>query len=440
MTHNYGAVLQLVLDTTGLGQFGLAVRLDISQSTLSRLIKGQQSLTDITKITKLLTNLEVPAEISPVRLPDALHPTAIPEPAWDDPAIVAADTAALRTTNASPEALHHIECALHAIIARYETEGPAGPSRPADRALTLRQRVRGLLAGQQPASHRMALYRLAARISAVLGYMAVNRGQHQHAEAYTTEAIDLATDIDDIPTRMWAMGTHSLNAYYQRQFSQAAQWADDGIALDPTNPQSIRLLSNGTARALARMGDHAGADRAIGTAQELASRHNVVNGLTPCIALDAYGVTRTLANVITAYVALGDTQAVETYAADIGAEVDGSTSDWSRALVTLDQATVHVTGGQPDLEHAMHLGRRVLTIDGPVILSVVQRAMDLGHSAQRWADLPVVRDYHDALREWAQTPRVRDLTISATMPPASRTHHREAHRGVPGSVPTSSSC
>ncbi|MFJ2774713.1 hypothetical protein [Streptomyces sp. NPDC087300] len=229
--------------------------------------------------------------------------------------------------------------------------------------------------------------------------MAVNAGRHTLAEALCDETIGLAQDIDDVATIMWAHGTRSLSAYYRGDFTDAAAWASSGIALGPHHPQAIRLNVNGLARALARQGNTNGALRAIGAAEDLTAQHSVTMALTSCISLEPYGGSRTLANAITAHVALGDSTAVLRYEEEISGHVAASASDWTRQLVRLDVATTLVTGRRRDLEHAMLLGQQVLrdAQDGPLILSVVQRANDLEQSARDWKASPAVREYGDAL-------------------------------------------
>ncbi|WP_405573561.1 hypothetical protein OG418_49260 [Streptomyces phaeochromogenes] len=228
----------------------------------------------------------------------------------------------------------------------------------------------------------------------------------------------MAQDISDLETVMWTHGTRSLSAYYAGDFAKAAAWANAGIALAPNHPQAIRLHVNGLARALARQGDHAGTLRAIGVAEDLSSRHGVTTALTPCISMDPYGVTRTLANAITGHVALGDTAEVLRYETEISEYVAASDSHWTRSLVRLDVATALLSGRHPDVEHAMVIGLEVLqdAEDGPLILSVVQRAHDLRRNSGDWADVPAVREYAEALRAWSETPHVRQLAGSATMP------------------------
>lgn len=295
-----------------------------------------------------------------------------------------------------------------------------------------------MLAGQQPASHRTALFRVAARTAAVLAYMAVNGGRHDVAHAYCSEAEAFAQDIGDIETAMWTSGTRSLSAYYRKDYANAAGWAEAGIALSPKHPQAIRLYVNGLARALAHLPDPAGAIRAIGHAEDLSDRHPVTPALTPCISLEPYGITRTIANAITAHTALGDIDAVQRYERDISIHVATSSSEWTRALVGLDLATTLVTGRRNDLEHAMLLGHQVLrqAAQGPLILSVVQRAQDLARTAEPWHNVAVVQDYREALRAWSSTQRVQQLTSSATMPAPTHAPGRTPPHAddAPGSV------
>ncbi|MDX2531550.1 helix-turn-helix domain-containing protein [Streptomyces scabiei] len=340
------------------------------------------------------------------------------EPHWDSPVDITSALDGLLASNTASAALQTSDDILLRIIEEYESDGPTGPSRLAAETGRLRFRLHKLLQGRQPPSHRTELFRIASRASAVLGYMAVNAGLHSLATAYCNEAVAMATDIGDLETVMWAHGTLSLSAYYRGNFRDAVRWASAGIALAPDHPQAIRLQVNGLARALARQGDRPGTLTAISAAEDLTARHDVSTALTPCISLEPYGLPRTLANAITGHVALGDTADVLRYESEISGHVATSDSDWTRSLVALDVATVLVSGRHTDIEHAMLLGRQVLddAQQGPLILSVVQRAHALHRSAKSWAKTAAVREYGEALWAWSDAPRVRQLTESVTMP------------------------
>ncbi|MCX5239069.1 helix-turn-helix domain-containing protein [Streptomyces prunicolor] len=336
---------------------------------------------------------------------------------WDSPVDITSALDVLLASNTASAALHASDDILLRIIEEYESDGPTGPSRLAAETRRLRSRLHNLMQGHQPPSHRAELFRIASRTSAVLGYMAVNAGHHNLTTAYCAEAAALATDIGDLETVMWTHGTLSLSAYYRGNLAEAVRWASAGIDLAPDNPQAIRLQVNGLARALARQGDRPGTLKAILAAEDLTARHDVSSALTPCISLEPYGLPRTLANAITGHVALGDTADVLRYENEISGHVATSDSDWTRSLVALDVATVLVSGRSTDVEQAMLLGRQVLddAQQGPLILSVVQRAHALHRSAKSWKETAAVRDYGEALRAWSDTPRVRQLTESVTM-------------------------
>lgn len=428
---DFGLALKTIRRLTGMSQSDVAAHTGLDQGEVSRLEAGSRRLKSIDKIIPFLEALGVPHEISPIRTPTTtIALLARVEPEWDDPVDVVTALNEVLATNTAFAALKTAETALARIVDLYELDGPTGTSHLAAKTRKLRSHLHGLLRGQQPPSHRAALFRITARTSAVLGYMAVNAGRHHLAESYCAEAVGLAGDIGDLETVMWAYGTRSLSAYYRGDFEEAVQWADTGIALAPLNPQAIRLQVNGRARALSRMNDRDGAILAIGTAEDLSARHSVTTALTPCISLEPYGVTRTLANAITTYVSLGDTAEVRRYADDISEHVATAESDWTRSLVRLDEATAHVSGRRPDLEHAMLLGRQVLrdAEDGPLILSVVQRAYELRKTAEKWKNTTAVRDYTEALRAWSETPRVRELVSSATMPVKAHASGRTASR------------
>ncbi|WP_160160333.1 hypothetical protein [Streptomyces sp. SLBN-134] len=147
----------------------------------------------------------------------------------------------------------------------------------------------------------------------------------------------------------------------------------------PDHPQATRLLVNGRARALCKLGDRNQAERAIGRALELSDRHDVPVGLTSCISFLPYGRARTLANALTARAALQDTGHVLRDAKDLDDLIEKSDSAWSRSLVRLDVATAVLQQRAPDVEHAMSLGQQAITLASPLPTSSVrQRSQLLG--------------------------------------------------------------
>jgi len=418
-----GKMLSRVRRLASLRQEDMAQMTGLSQSALSMLENGTRPLTHIDKITRLLDGLAVPPEL--VRLPLARAATAlravegdgsaaptleeIPPYEWESPLAVAKRMNATITSNTDPEAVKVLQRSVEDIVARYEARGP---HRMAPEAEDLRRYVQELLGGRQPPRQQEALFRLAAQASGLLGYMAVNAGRDSLAEAYCAEAEKLASAIGAQDLLMWIAGTRSLNAYYLGDFATAAGWADAGIDLAPGHPQAIRLLANGRARALGKMGDRKGVERALAEAEELTVRHRPPGGLTSCISFAPYSPARTLANAATAHLALGDTKRVLECAGRIDDLVERSDSAWSRALVRLDVATALLNGASPDVEHAMTIGQQVLaTGSGPPIRSVVQRVGELNALTAHWRGQPEVREFAEALQSWRATPQNQLISI-----------------------------
>ncbi|MFD3524566.1 helix-turn-helix domain-containing protein [Streptomyces sp. NPDC058653] len=432
---DFGKVLRLLRAAAQLSQREMAQLCGIGQATLSELESGCRRLTHIDKIISLLKRLEVPSELTPIPVPGgrSRSDSDQTEVTWDSPFHIAQRRGSTFMSNTNPVALDLLFGQVQGLVNRYEREGAM---RLAPEALDLRSVLQELIEGQQPARLRRRVFYLAAQASGLLAYMAVNAGRSAVAEAYCEEAVELAQEADAPSIAMWALGTRSLAAYYDRRYGEALEWANAGVDIDPHNPQAIRLQVNGRARALGQLGDHRGVDRAVGAAEELSGRHHVPEGLTSCISFEPYGLARTLANAATAYVPLNDTEKVVRYAGKINRHIEEVDSPWSYALVNLDVATALLVGRNPDAEQAMSIGHQVLDDDGgPPIFSVVQRATDLAVHARPFESLAVVQDYRDTLSAWRTTPDTRALVGSATMTRHIRTPGRTAEGAPPRRSP-----
>ncbi|MEU4951718.1 helix-turn-helix transcriptional regulator [Streptomyces lavendulae] len=416
---DFGRAFRRIREIASLRQEDMAELTGLSQSFLSTLESGGRRLANIDKIISVLSRLQVPPDVAPrpvqagmcePQMPSLGQP-ALAVPAWESPVEIAKRLNAATASNVDSTALLLLEQGVAEIVERYEGEGPY---QLVTEAVELRSFIQRLMDGRQPPERRRSLFRLAAQASGLLGYMAVNAGRESLAEAYCSEAQSLAEEIRDVELIMWTYGTRSLNAYYAGRYEAAVQWADVGLAIDPGHPQAIRLHANGRARALGKLNHRAEAERSIATAEDLSSKHSTPPILTSCISFEAYGTARTLANVATVHVSLGNAQRVLEYADQIDELVEQSESAWSRALVRLDVATALLAGPRPEVEHAMVLGRQVLEGGGgPPIRSVVQRAGELYARTQDWRDLPAVGEYGEALRSWQDAPRARHLAKSA---------------------------
>ncbi|MBL7499878.1 helix-turn-helix transcriptional regulator [Frankia sp. CNm7] len=309
---------------------------------------------------------------------------------------------ALRATSTGAEVLAEFDALVSTIPSEYEATGPGAL---APRVLTQRRRVQGLLTGRQPPRQRGRLYEIAGQLSGTLGYMAVNTGQFRLARAYCQEALQVAELLDDRGLAAWVRGSQSLCEYYAGDYWAALDLARDGRRLAHGSAEEIRLAVNGEARALGRLGDRAGVDRAVGEAFALAERYSLPAGMSPCLSFEPYSVARIAANAATAYVSVGEPDRVREYA-DMAAEVaDQSESMWSRCLVRLDLATALLLAPTPDPEQAAALGLEAVTsaAHNP-IESIRRRSHELVTHAQPWRPLGPVNQLAEVTRTLTPHP------------------------------------
>ncbi len=309
-------------------------------------------------------------------------PTLDHEPISD----VAARSLWLTSTQTSSEYLDAVEGLISAVVDSYEKQGP--------RALigTVVQRRRDVelhLRRPQPIKQVSRLFTLAGQLSGLLAYMSVNLGRFHLADAYCDEAFALAQHAEDRELQAWSRGTASLSSYYAGDFAMALATARDGLRYAAGGAQAIRLAINGEARALARLGNNAGAKRAVDLAYLVASRNDTPAGVTSCISFGPYGSARTAANAATVYVDLSDHEMVEHHARLALPECEASESVWSQSLVRLDVARSLMKGKRPEVEQAAALASEALTISSErPITSVLQRSRDVMAAATPFAPLP----------------------------------------------------
>jgi hypothetical protein len=333
------------------------------------------------------------------------------EPETDPPAMIdiAGRISALTEANIDDSGVDLLDLALTDLIERYESEGPA---LLAPDTVELRRGIHRLLDGKQRPAVRQRLYILAGRVSGILSYMAVNRGRFRLAAAYSSEAFEMARFVGDQGLQAWVRGTQSFSAYYAGDYTRAVELARDGLRHAGDGVQAPRLLVNGEARALGRMGlgRRREVDQAVAKAFEIADRTDGPVGLTSCVDFGVYGRGRIAANAATAYLHLGDTKAVVSYADPLDNAIEQADSTWSRSLVRLDVATSLVRQPKPDLEKAMALGQESLGMAEQIpIRSVWQRSHELVREAGRWDDVPAVHEFTERLRDWEGRPAGADV-------------------------------
>ncbi|WP_433684078.1 hypothetical protein [Nocardia sp. CA-119907] len=288
------------------------------------------------------------------------------------------------------------------LVDRYELEGPQVL---APETVAARRQVEQLLEHRCHPAQMQHLYRIAGQLSGVLGYMAVNRGMFGRAKMYCREAFAIAARLQDRDLQAWVLGTESFCAYYQGHFTESVALALEGIRVSGPGPQSIRLYSNGLARALGKLGNATGVAQAIDRAILIASEHNPGSGLTPALTFAPYGEARLMANAATAFLSAGEHKQALQFSRYVEDRVNESDSVWSRSLVRLDVATALVQQRSAEVEHAAQLGIEALATshDRP-IRSVWQRAHELGEVI---GAIPTAtsKDYIETLRDWSSSAR-----------------------------------
>ncbi|WP_322769231.1 helix-turn-helix transcriptional regulator [Frankia sp. Cr1] len=413
---NVCAVFRLVHQYAGASQAGIGMRVGMAQSEISKYLNGKRVATEFDVFERVADGLDLPDR---ARMRFGLAPrteagrqavplqrsTTEPDVLREDPDSVeeiGQRIDALGTSNVSPAVLAHFDVLISVIADEYEI---AGPDALAPRVLKQRRRVQSLLDGRQPPRQRDRLYEIAGRLSGMLGYMAVNTGRFGLARAYCLEALQIVDLLGQRDLAAWVRGTQSLCEYYAGNYQAALEFACEGRRLAAGSGQSIRLAVNGEARALGRLGDRDGVGKAVGEAFELAERHPVPGGMSPCISFEPYSVARITANAATAYVSLGEPGRVREYA-DMAAQVaDQSPSMWSRCLVRLDLATALLLSESPDPEQAATLGIEALTTAaGNPIESIRRRSRELVTQTQPWRQIGPVTELAEASRALALPP------------------------------------
>jgi hypothetical protein len=343
------------------------------------------------------------------RFEAALMPGALPThmrtvaDTFESPTDIARRVQGLSELDADGSVVDILTLAVDDVVDRYELEGPR---RLAPEVVSARHQVEVMLGQRRHPAQLHTLYSIAGRLSGVLGYMAVNRGRFGHARMYCREAFAIGGLLGDTDLQAWVKGTESFCAYYQGDYAAAVRAAYEGLDLADGGPQSIRLYSNGLARALGKVGDSAGVAAAIDAATTTAATLDTGPGLTPALTFEAYGEARLMANAATAFLSAGEYQRCLDYGQQVEDLVAESDSVWSRSLVRLDMAAAMLGAGRRrDVERAICLGVEALeaSSDRP-IRSVWQRAHELGAS-MRTLPARSSGEYLDFLQEWSSSAR-----------------------------------
>ncbi|MFI6132727.1 helix-turn-helix domain-containing protein [Micromonospora sp. NPDC051141] len=327
---------------------------------------------------------------------------------WECEDSVDARRLALKSSTDDDARLAYVELEVRQAIADNERLTPAALM---TRMRPLRRYVDRLMAGRQHPPQRARLYAVAAHLSGLLGALALDLGVFGLAHAYAAEAFDLAEAAQQPEVQAWTRATQSLIAFYTGDYHDALAYAQDGLRRSGTGEHRIRLTINGQARALARLGDRYGVDRAVDRAFTLLSDCPASSEVSASLALGPYCEARTAANAATAYLALGRTAGVTSHLATAIAAFDTAELAGPRALSRLDLATAHLHASDPDPEQAAMLAEEALVLTADQRFeSVHQRTRQFLTTAQPFARHAALRHVADVLVDRTQ--------VGATAQPA----------------------
>lgn len=296
----------------------------------------------------------------------------------------------------NPEVIRQLRDNLDCVIGQYETLDHSSivPVLVKQRAL-----IDSLLDECADSGQRLQLCEVAGGTSGLLGYLAVGRGDFHLARAYCLEAFQLGESAEEASLQAWARGTQSFCEYYAGRYDDALRLAQDGLKYARYGPQSVRLAINGMARAMGKLGDASGVERAVDQAYEFMSGNHVPGGVPSSIAFDCYSAAQTASNAATAYLSLGMSGKVQHYVDLALPDISRSSSPWSRSLVRIDLALSLIQPMPSDLDHAATLVLDALSISaGRPIISVQIRAAEFAReAAARWGAARQVSAVRDAI-------------------------------------------
>lgn len=308
----------------------------------------------------------------------------------------------LRTgsSNVSDGVLKQLERMTEEAVGEYERLGPLVL---VPRLVKQREWVEGLCEGRQTLHQRARLYKVAARLSGLLGSLAIDRGDLATARAYCDEAFQLAELVDNDDLRAWVRGTQTLAEYYGGEYQSCLDLAVDGLRYGRGGEQEARLLVQGQARAAGRLGDTRTVMAAVDRAQELAADYPS-GAVSPCLALDGYCGARIDGNAATALLSAGDLEGSRRFAFSALARFDAAGMAGPRSLTRIDIALTFLSDDEPD--RAAHIVGEALTISASrPIATVTVRTGQFLDAGRRFLPTASMRHLAELAADWQNPAR-----------------------------------
>ena len=392
----------------GLSQEALAERLGVARTTVTRWEAGEveplawvrPALANALSVTlddlaALLTPPVFGTDVTHHQLSEPDRASACPPYPLDDRELldVAERRSWLASLDVSAAKIDYLAPAVEWIIDQDERI-PAADLQA--RARDLRSHLHPLLEAPQRPGTAMRLFAVAAHLSGAQAALSLDMGRLPSARAHAAEAFDFAEVTGDPDLMAWARAAQSLVEYYAGRYPDALALASDGLARSPRGPHAVRLSVNGRARALARMGDRAGVDHAVGHAWAVRTEHpDPEVALTASLTTAVYCEPRAAGNAATAYLALGDTARVEQYANLALDTFDAEGFAGPQAMTRIDVATALLNPAGGDVERAASLVADAFQIGGAALFPVRQRVAEFVEVAAPWEALPPIRDVRE---------------------------------------------
>ncbi|MFJ8434146.1 sporulation protein [Kitasatospora sp. NPDC094019] len=272
----------------------------------------------------------------------------------------------------------------------WDSKYGGGSWRSSSVADCLQHRASPLLVGTYPEKIGAELYCVTAELARVVGWAALDMGQHDAAQRHFIQALALARAAGDTEVGSHVMSTMALQAMLRGYPSEAIDMVQGGYerAKGSASPRVLAFAKMVEARAHGRSRDPRAASRALSEAETLLGRARPGNDPE---WISHMSHTRLASDAVEVWRDLGNPKAAFTWNRHADAMPEGSFARSVGLRLTV-LGTVHLQGGS--LEEGVAMGHRAVDI-----LARVQstRARDY------------VRDYTTELRRWPKESTVRSL-------------------------------
>ncbi|RVU16244.1 hypothetical protein EOT10_36840 [Streptomyces antnestii] len=279
---DFARVFRLVKTRAGIYPSMIARRCELTPSRVGEVIAGQRRLSHMDVIERIADGLRIPGHMLGLarrtwETPQALVVTECeapqePESSKRTPASLPGPDVdsilALATrTSLSAATLEAFRSSIEDYWRRDDQHGGEA-LRPA--IVGQLRYVVGLLKESRPPSIQNGLYQIAAELACLVGWTYFDARQYNQARAYFTEALQLATEVDDRQFIANVLACMSLQATYQDKpadsLALVAAAQDQARSSLGSTPRVLSMLSMREAFAHATLGNRDSTHRAIGEA------------------------------------------------------------------------------------------------------------------------------------------------------------------------------